>query len=197
MPRGRKKKNPIDEKIAQIGDYVSPKVEGEEVPPKEEVKEEVPPTEVPPTEIPPKEKLAELTPEEIKEKIVKLVSDIGSRGLTEEEKIKFIENFKFWNSALFELLDIGNNLKTIAGRTSFTLTPGQALLAYLGGTAVLLVLLRPDLQQKIFKTKPKPEAKPPEKPIEEAPTKIVKETSPGIMEGGIPKKAPKPKFENL
>jgi len=186
MPRGRKKKNPIDEKIAQIGDYVSPKVEGEEVPPEEEVKEEIPPTEAPPKETPPIEKLKELTPEELKEKIVKLVSEVGSRGLTEEEKIKFIGDFKFWNGALFELLDIGNNLKTIAGRTSLTLTPGQALLIYLGLTGGLVVLLRSDLQQKIFKTKPKPEAKPPEKPIEE--------TSPEIMESGIPKKAPKPKF---
>ena len=186
MPRGRKKKNPIDEKIAQIGDYVSPKVEGEEVPLEEEVKEETPPTEAPTEEIPPKEKFEELTPEQLKEKIINLVSEIASRGLTEEERQKFIDDFKFWNGTLFELLDIGNHLKTIAGRTSFTLTPGQALLSYLGGTAVLLVLLRPDLQQKIFKTKPKPEAKPPKKPIEE--------TSPEIMESGIPKKAPKPKI---
>jgi len=190
MPRGRKKKN-FEDKIATIGDYVSPKVEGEEVPPEEEVKEEVPPTEAPPKEVPPVEKLKELTPEELKEKIVKLISEVGSRGLTEEEKIKFIEDFKFWNGALFELLDIGNNLKTIAGRTSFTLTPGQALLAYFGGTAVLLVLLRPDLQAKIFKMKPKAETKPPEKPIEKTPTKIVEE---GEKITKIPKEAPKPKI---
>ena len=187
-----KKKKSIENRIAQIGNYVSPKVEGEEVPPEEEVKEEIPST-----EIPPKEKLEELTPEQLKEKIVKLVSEVGSRGLTEEEKIKFIGDFKFWNGALFELLDIGNNLKTIAGRTSFTLTPGQALLAYLGGTAVLLVLLRSDLQQKIFKTKPKPEAKPPEKPVEEAPTEIVEKIPKEMEVGSIPKKAPKPKFESL
>ena len=191
MPRGRKRKNPIDEKIAQIGDYVNPKVEGEEVPPKEEVKEEIPPTEAPPTEIPPKEKLAELSPEEIKEKIVKLISDIGSRGLTEEEKIKFIDDFRFWNGALFEILDISNSLKGILSKTP-TLTPGQALLAYFGGTAILLILLRPDLQTKIFKTKPKPETKPPKKPIEEAPP--IEETPPETLEGGIPKKAPEPKI---
>jgi len=189
MPRGRKKKNPIDEKIAQIGDYVSPKVEGEEVPPEEEVKEEIPPTEAPPKETPPIEKLKELTPEELKEKIVKLVSEVGSRGLTEEEKIKFIEDFKFWNGTLFELLDIGNHLKTIAGRTSLTLTPGQALLIYLGLTGGLVVLLRSDLQQKIFKTKPK-ERPPKEKPPEEKPGEAPLET----IEGGIPKEAPKPKF---
>ena len=185
-----KKKKSIENRIAQIGNYVSPKVEGEEVPPEEEVKEEIPSTEIPPKEVPPTEKLKELTPEELKEKIVKLISEVGSRGLTEEEKIKFIEDFKFWNSALFELLDIGNNLKTIAGRTSFTLTPGQALLVYLGGTAILLVLLRSDLQAKIFKTKPKTETKPPEKPIEEAPTKIVE----GEEITKIPKEAPKPKI---
>ena len=179
------KNKKIEDKIASIGNYVSPKVEGKEIPPEEEVKEETPPTEAPTEEIPPKEKFEELTPEQLKEKIIKLVSEIASRGLTEEERQKFIDDFKFFNGVLFELLDISNSLKGILSKTP-TLTPGQALLAYFGGTAILLILLRPDLQTKIFKTKPKPETKPPKKPIEE--------TSPEIMEGEIPKKAPEPKI---
>ena len=181
-----KKKKSIENRIAQIGNYVSPKVEGEEVPPEEEVKEEIPST-----EIPPKEKLEELTPEELKEKIVKLISEVGSRGLTEEEKTKFIEDFKFWNGVLFELLDISNNLKGILSKAHPTLTPGQALLVYFVVTGGLIVVLRPDLQARLFKTKPKPETKPPEKPVEEVPTKIVEE---GEKITKIPKEAPKPKF---
>ena len=185
MPRGRKKKN-FEDKIATIGDYVSPKVQGEEVPPEEEVKEEVPPTEAPPEEAPPVEKLKELTPEELKEKIVKLISEVGSRGLTEEEKIKFIEDFKFFNGVLFELLDISNNLKGILSKAHPTLTPGQALLVYFVVTGGLIVVLRPDLQAKLFKKKP--EVKPVEK-------EEVKEEKPPEEEiTKIPKEAPKPKL---
>jgi len=185
------KNKKIEDKIASIGDYVSPK-ESKEISPKkpekEIPKEEKPPEEEIPTEEI-KEKLEELTPEQLKEKIIKLVSEVTSRGLTEEERQKFIDDFKFWNGTLFELLDIGNHLKTIAGRTSLTLTPGQALLIYLGLTGGLVVLLRSDLQQKIFKTKPK-ERPPKEKPPEEKPGEAPLET----IEGGIPKEAPKPKF---
>ena len=84
MPRKRKKQANLENKIAQIGNYVSPK---EGALPEEEVKEEIP-SEVPPEEGPTEEKPEELTPEQLKEKIIKLISEVSSRGLSEEEKIK-------------------------------------------------------------------------------------------------------------
>jgi len=176
LKRGRKKKNSIESKIAQIGDYVSPKKEEE----KEEVEEEAPPI----AEEVPEEKPEELTPEQLKEKITKLISEISSRGLNEEEKVKFIDDFKFWNDIAFDILDIGNNLKTLVGRTSLTLSPGKALLIYLGLTAGLVILLRSDLQSKLFKREKRGGAKEvvkEEKPVEE-----------GLKE--VPKQAPKPKI---
>jgi len=177
-------KKKIEEKIATIGQFTKPKDPTEEVKktevPEKETKE-VPEEEtrgVPPVEE--KLKLEGLTPEQIKERILKLVTEVASRGLSEEEKIKFIGDFEFWNGILFEILDIGNNLKGVLGQTSFTLTPGQALLTYLIGTGTLVVLLRPDLSAKLFKKKV--EVKPVRKKEKKPKEKLEKKEKPEVEE---------------
>jgi len=157
---GRKRKTPdLNSKIAGIGEFVKPKEEEEKIKVekkrKKEEKVEEETEETKEEEVKEEEPITkEQTPEQIKEKIVKLVSEVASRGLTEKEKKKFLDDFNFWNGTLFEILDIGNNLKTILGQTSITLTPGQALIGYLVGTGALMILLRPDLQARLFKQKP-------------------------------------------
>jgi len=127
MPRRKKENsNPIEEKIAQIGEFAIPKEEGEKEEKGGKKDEETPLEE----ETPSAEKFEELSPEEIKEKILNLISNIASQGLTEEEKENFINNFKFWNGILFEILDIANHLKTFGGRMPLGLTPGRAFLIY-------------------------------------------------------------------
>jgi len=142
-----KENKKIKDKIAEISDFVSQK-DGEDIP--GEVKAEEQKTEEKASFDKAGEGIDELTPEQLKEKIVKLVSDIVSQGLPEEEKTKFIDNFKLWNGIAFDVLDISNHLKTVVGQTSFKVTPGQALLIYLGITGILVVSLRPDLQNRIF-----------------------------------------------
>jgi hypothetical protein len=171
MPRKKKNsKEEIEPKIAKIGDFATPK-EGvsEEIPEGTEGAEEIPERET--TEEQPQ---PTISPEELKEKLIALISEAGSKGLSEEEKKKFIENFKFWNEILFNALDIGNNLGTTLEKVKVQLTPGKAVAIYAIGTGVLLFALRPNLLEKIRK-KGKPEEKPPEKPIEEVSSETPKE----------------------
>jgi hypothetical protein len=171
MPRGKKRKNKnpeeeteekMEEKVAKIGEFATPK-EGapEEIPPEAE---EIPEGEVPPEEEVPKEEI-KITPEELKEKLLNLVSEVGSKGLTEEEKKKFIDDFKFWNEILFNALDIGDNLKNTLEKVKVQLTPTKAVVIYVLGTIALIFALRPDLAKKVFGKKEKSkEQKPPETP---------------------------------
>ena len=176
MPRKKKNKiEGIEDKIAQIGEFIEPTGEGAEEP-KEELKEEPKKIEEPElkAEV---EKLKDLPPEQLKEKVVELLSKVSSYQLSEEERIKFIEQFRFWNGVMFDLLDISNHLKTTVGQASFSLSPWQALLVYLGGTAGLVFLLRPDLQNRIFRKQPSKPPKSeetsfkPEETLKEAPPK--------------------------
>jgi hypothetical protein len=157
--------------VAKIGDFATPK-EGvfEEIPEGIEEAEEIPEGET--TEEQPQ---PTISPEELKEKLIALISEAGSKGLSEEEKKKFIDDFKFWNGILFNFLDIGNNLGTTLEKVKLKLTPGKAVVLYVLGTSALLFALRPDLAGKVFGKKKKPEEKPPEKPIEEVPPETPKE----------------------
>lgn len=141
-------------KTASIGEFAELKPEEER---EEKVKEETKQEEAPKQEQEAPKTSPELTPEQLKEKILSLVSEVSSRGLTEEEKKKFIEDFKFWNGTMFELLEIGNHLQALVGKTSIKLSPTHALLLYAGATVGCVVLLRKDFQDKIFKSKPNPE----------------------------------------
>lgn len=183
MPKEKNKL--ISEKIAKIGEFCEPKPEAE-IPQKEETqKEEKQEQETSKQEIPP---LEGKSPEEIKERIVKLISEISSRGLSEEEKTKFINEFTFWNSSLFELLDIGNSLKSVINKIP-SLSPGQALAVYAAGTAGLVVLLRKDLSNKIFKTK-QPETKSIKNKEEIKQEEKIPSDDEGLEGEGIPKYAP-------
>ena len=86
---------------------------------------------------------------EIKEKLSILISRIASRGMLEEEKIKFTEEFTFWNDSLFDFLDISNNLKKVMGNSSVSVTPKQSLLIYGVGVIAIILLLRPDIIQNL------------------------------------------------
>jgi len=183
MPRKKSKEEKIN--VAEIGEFTQPKGDTEE-------------EEIPKEEIPTEEPKPELTPEQIKEKVIQLISEIGSRGLSEEEKAKFIDDFNFWNGILFNALDIGDNLKSVVSRVHIQLTPTKAVLLYTLGTIGSIILLRPDLSKKIFGGKGKvPEAKPvEEKPVE---TKLTETTSVETIEEEeeittIPKEAPKPQI---
>jgi hypothetical protein len=163
MPRKKKNKN-IN--VAEIGEFAEPKEEiSEEIPKEERVSEEEIPTieeELPKEEI-------KITPEELKEKLISLVSEVGAKELTEEEKKKFIDDFKFWNEILFNALDIGDNLKNTLEKVKVQLTPTKAVVIYILGTIALIFALRPDLAKKIFGKKEKPEEKPPEEVSLETP----------------------------
>jgi hypothetical protein len=164
MPRGRKRKNKeegteeeVEEKVAKIGEFVAPK-EGapEEIPPEAE--------EIPEEEVPLEEAPKEISPEELKEKLISLLSEAFSRGLSEEEKKKFVDDFKFWNELLFNFLDIGDNLGSVLEKAKVQLTPGKAVALYAIGTGALLFALRPDLLKKIVRKGKPEEQKPPETP---------------------------------
>jgi hypothetical protein len=164
MPRGRKRKNKEEEteeevkgKVAKIGEFATPKEEApEEIPPEAE--------EIPEEEVPLEEAPKEISPEELKEKLISLLSEAFSRGLPEEEKKKFVDDFKFWNELLFNFLDIGNNLGSVLEKAKVQLTPGKAVALYAIGTGALLFALRPNLLQKIAKKGKPEEQKPPETP---------------------------------
>jgi len=185
------KEEKIEKKIVEIGEFTKPKEGVEELPKEEEVKEEILKEEIPKEEAIP----TELTPEQIKEKILALVSEIGSRGLTEEERAKFIDDLKFWNGILFNALDLGDNLKTVISQVHIQLTPTKAVLIYTLGTIGSIILLRPDLAKRVFGTKGKvPEVKPiiEKKPVETKPEegKPTEKIEEGEKIAVIPKEAP-------
>jgi len=188
MPKEKSKEEKIN--IAEIGEFAQPKdgVETEELS-NEEEREEIPEGEMPKEEV-----KTELTPEQIKEKIIHLISEVGSRGLSEEEKAKFIDDFNFWNGILFNALDIGDNLKGVIDRVHIQLTPTKAVLFYAIGTIGSIILLRPDLSKKIFGGKGKaPEVKSAEiKSTETTPMATMAEEEEEITE--IPKEAPQPQI---
>jgi hypothetical protein len=167
MPRGRKRKNKeeeteeeVEEKVAKIGEFATPK---------EEVPEEIPPEaeEIPEEEVPPEEAPKEETLEEIKEHLMKLILPFATFGLPEAEKENFEKTFRYLNGALFEVLNLGKNLDIAFERIKekFNLSPEKAFIIYLLGTIGLVIILRPDLREKIFRKKGKPEEqKPPETP---------------------------------
>jgi len=187
-----KKKKIEDDKIAAIGDFVEPKEEGQE---KENEKlpegEEIPEEEL-------KEQPTEISAEDLRERIIGLVSEIASRGLaTDEEKAKFIDEFKFWNNSLFGLLNVGDNLKGMLEKAKIELSPGKALAIYILGTAALVVLLRKDLSTKLFKIKTQEKTPEATKPVSTTVTNQPEPLSKKIIEEGeeieeIPKEAPTP-----
>ena len=156
MPRKKRNKNlegteeDVEKKVAKIGEFAVPK-EGapEEIPPNTE--------EIPETELPPEGETPEtpqgINSQELKEKLVSLLAEAFSKGLSEEEKNKFVDNFKFWNELLFNFLDIGDNLSSVLEKAKVQLTPGKALAIYAVGTGALLFALRPDMFKKIGKGK--------------------------------------------
>ena len=150
MPRKKSKKSKKEkDNIAGIGEFVEEK-EGFEDDYDPEIEEEKINNDEEKPENPPKDSgLNELDPQELKERIIHIVSEIGGRGLTDEEKERFIGDFSFWNGIIFEFLDIGNNLRSTLGGVKLKLTPVKATLLYLGGTAALVGLLRPDLLKKL------------------------------------------------
>lgn len=149
----------LKEKLAKIGEFVEEKTEEEkpETSPSEEEapKEETPSEEVPPEEIPKVPPEVEL--QKIREKILKLFAEIGSRGLKEEERQKFLDDFNYWDGVLYDILDIGNNFQQLLGKTQLKVSPVQAVLIYLVGSIALIVLLRKDLQERLFKKQKPPE----------------------------------------
>jgi hypothetical protein len=165
MPRKRKNKNPEEEEIEEEVEGKAAKI-GEFATQKEGAPEEIPPEaeEIPEEEVPPEEAPKEISPEELKEKLISLLSEAFSRGLPEEEKKKFVDDFKFWNELLFNFLDIGNNLGSVLEKAKVQLTPGKAVAIYAIGTGALLFALRPNLLQKIAKKGKPEEQKPPETP---------------------------------
>lgn len=170
MPKEKTKKTKGDPKIAKIGEFAEKK-EDEEIPKEEKEEKKEPEVEAPEGE----EISKELTPEEIKEKVLQLISEIGSRGLTEEQKAKFIENFTFWNGIIFNIFDVGENLKKTISKVHIELTPLKATLLYFASTITLITFLRPDILNKILGKKETTSTievkKSEEKPVEEKPTK--------------------------
>jgi hypothetical protein len=172
MPRGRKRKNrdlketeEIEEKVAKIGEFATPK---EEIP-EEEIPEKIQEEEIPEEEIPTIEEEApkEKSPEDIKEYWINLFLTFATYGLPETEKESFEKTFRYFNGAIFDVLNLGNNLEVAFKRIKekFNLSPEKAFMIYLFGTIALIVILRPDLRQKIFGKKGKiEEQKPPETP---------------------------------
>jgi len=161
------KEEGIKEKVAKIGEFATPNPNGEIPPENEKIpNSEIPPEneKIPNSEIPPEEKPKGISPEELKEKVIFLLSEAFSRGLPEEEKKKFTENFKFWNELIFNFLDIGNNLGSVLEEAKVKLTPTKAVTLYTVGTLALVFALRPDLIDKITGKRKPEEQKPTETP---------------------------------
>ena len=155
MPRRKKKTEEeidIDKNIGPIGDFATPKpldeIPKEDLEPKEN--EEAEP------EIEPEETqggIGEIPPDQLREKFQEIIVQIASRGLSDEEKAKLSNNFMFWNGIVWEILDIGDNLKATLENVHVKMSPTKAMLLYLGGTGAMVFALRPDLLKKLVQRK--------------------------------------------
>ena len=147
--KGSKNKSK-EEKIASIGEFAEPKNEDDFVDDEfndEEINND-------PGDFPKNDSgvasINNLDPEELKLKVVSILSEIASKGLTEEEAIAFNLNFSYWNSIAFDILDLGGSLKNTLSNAKLKLTPGKAILLYGAATAGLIALMRPDLVKKVI-----------------------------------------------
>lgn len=146
MEKKEKESKKLEDKVVEIEDYLLKEEIQEEGQKKEETKEEQ-------EEV--KEEKQVVDKEILKERVISIISEMASRGLPEEEKVKFVEEFSFWNERLWELADVGDNLSNILSK-NLTLTPGKSLMVYGIGTVALILLLRKDLLEKIMKKQQQP-----------------------------------------
>lgn len=90
---------------------------------------------------------------EIKIKIIEVIGKIGTKGLDEDKKAEFKKEFEEWDEILFDVLDIGEQISKATGGKKIEMSPPQAIITFLVLSISLIILLRPDLQKKIFSSK--------------------------------------------
>ena len=155
MPR-KKKTEEVDESIGSIGEFVEPKPEDEI--PEEDIssageEETVPEGGEQPSSPDSKVGLGDIPPDQIKEKLQHVIVEVATRGLDDDAKAKVSDEFMFWNGIAWELLDMGDNLKSVLNNVHVKMSPTKAMLLYLGGTAAMVFALRPDLLKKVMPRK--------------------------------------------
>ena len=144
----------MKDKIARIGEFAERREGAEEI-------EEMKPTPAPPAPEPGSDSADAPKPEAepmpsgvpadaLKQKLIHVFSEIASKGMTPEEKKALAEDFEFWNGLMFEILDMGGNLKSTLEGVHLQLSPAKAMLLYAGSTAALIALLRPELVGKLI-----------------------------------------------
>lgn len=144
----------MKDKIARIGEFAERRDGAEEI-------EEMKPTPAPAAPKPESDGADAPQPEAapmpsgvpadaLKEKLIHVFSEIASKGMTPEEKKALTEDFEFWNGIIFEVLDMGGNLKSTLEGVHLQLSPAKAMLLYAGSTAALIALLRPELVGKLI-----------------------------------------------
>lgn len=144
----------IDKNIGPVGEFATPKPLDEI--PKEEFGNDDGGDGGEPEIDEPKENqggIGEIPPDQLREKFQDVIVQIASRGLSEEEKAKLSDNFMFWNGIVWEILDIGDNLKATLQNVHVKMSPTKAMLLYLGGTGAMVFALRPDLLKKLINRK--------------------------------------------
>jgi hypothetical protein len=187
MEKEENKRDGIDGKIARIGEFVEHKPESDI--PKEESVPNAPNDEPSFDTSEPSEPSVSpdsaggVSSDQLKEKLTHIISQIGSKGMTAEDQAVFNSDFEFWNGIIFEIVDMGGNLKSTLDGTRLKLSPAKAMLAYAGATGALILLLRPELVGKIINA-----GKKKKNPIVQ--TEEVKKTEPTTSEQPIPEQAP-------
>lgn len=161
MPRKKNKKteqevelsdSELKNKVASIGDFAQKKPDADMGAPDPDapIDEDGGGGEKPPEEERAEPSSSGVAIDVLTERVLHAVTEIGARGLGEAEKKAFMEEFRFWNGIMFEMLGMGENLKSTIESVHIKMTPMKATLIYGGGTLALVALLRPDIVKNLI-----------------------------------------------